>query len=127
VDEQSRLRSSDRGYPAIPGVGPNMEIETNAAGGKQRATPYRMDLLPHQAVLRTSTVLGDGAGTHGEKNWENIPVQDHLNRALIHIHCHLAGDTQDDHLAHAACRVLFALNLNITGEPTPIIPPTKKE
>lgn len=102
--------------PTIPGVGPGEAIETNKAGGKQRHSPYRMDLLPHHALLRTSRILAQGAETHGEDNWRMISVQDHLNRALIHITCHLAGDAQDDHLSHAACRILFALDL---------YPPTK--
>jgi hypothetical protein len=42
-------------------------------------------------------------------NWRQIPRVDHLNHALAHIHAHGAGDTQDDHLAHSACRLLFAL------------------
>jgi len=42
-------------------------------------------------------------------NWKKIPQKDHLNHALAHIFAHLSGDTGDDHLNNATCRLLFAV------------------
>jgi hypothetical protein len=53
-------------------------------------------------------VLHLGAVKYGENNWRGIPVSDHLNHALIHIYAYLSGDTQDNHLGHAACRMMMA-------------------
>jgi hypothetical protein len=93
----------------IPGVGPDAPIATNAAGGKQSHSPYRCDLLPAKAVLAVAKILKYGADRYAPNNWRKIDRADHLNHATTHILAHLAGDTSDDHLEHAACRLLMAL------------------
>jgi len=93
----------------IEGVGPQAPVVTNDKGGSQSDSPYRCDLLPFRAVLMVSKVLKNGAGKYGPNNWRKIARVDHLNHALAHLCAHGAGDTQDDHLAHAACRILMAL------------------
>ncbi len=95
----------------IKGLSPDMPSVTNAAGGKQSDTPYRLDLIPPLAILRESEVLSVGAKKYGEWNWKNIPIQDHLNHILQHVYAYLAGDKSDDHLANIVCRAHFALEL----------------
>lgn len=99
----------------IAGVGPDAETVTNAKGAKQSAVPYRMDLVPPRALLDVARVLNDGAEKYGEWNWTGLSIADHLNHALVHIEAHLAGDRSDDHLAHATCRLLFALHTHTSG------------
>lgn len=101
------------GDVVIEGVGPDAPTVTNQNGGKQSSSPYRMDLLPPKALLEIAKVLKHGADKYGADNWRQIVVADHLNHALVHIHAFLAGDSQDDHLEHAACRMLFALEVAI--------------
>src|SRR5262249_45742671 len=91
------------------GVGPEAPTTVNDKGGRQSASPYRCDLLPPDAVLAVAKVLKYGADKFGPDNWRKIPCADHLNHALAHVFAYGAGDTSDDHLAHAACRLLFAL------------------
>lgn len=95
----------------IHGVGKDAEIVVNEVGAKQSKTLYRCDLLPPLATLAVSKVLAEGAEKYGVNNWHGIPVNDHLNKALVHAYAYLAGDTQDDHLEHAACRLLMALEI----------------
>jgi hypothetical protein len=97
--------------PVIAGVGKDAPTVTNSSGGKQSASPYRCDLLPARAVMAIAEVLKHGADKYGDNNWRKIPVADHLNHALAHAFAYIAGDGQDDHLSHAACRLLFALEL----------------
>lgn len=105
----------------IDGVGTDAPTVTNERGGKQSHSPFRCDLLPPRAVLAVASVLRDGAAKYGDGNWRSIPVGDHLNHALSHVFAWLAGDTQDDHLAHAACRLVFALDLDrIAREGIPV-------
>lgn len=105
-------RGQDR--PAkVAGVGPDSPVAVNDRGGKQSHSPYRADLLPARAVLSVSEVLSQGAAKYGEDNWRKIAARDHVNHALVHLFAWLAGDGQDDHLQHAACRLLMALDLDV--------------
>ena len=84
---------------------------TNEQGGTQTKLPVRLDLVPASALLTTAEVLAEGAEKYGEWNWENIAIPDHINHALTHLYRYLDGDISEKHLAHACCRVLFALHL----------------
>lgn len=59
-------------------------------------------------LTRIAKVLQYGADRYEANNWRLIPQEEHINHALIHIIAHLAGDTQDDHLDHALCRLMMA-------------------
>jgi hypothetical protein len=100
---------------AVAGVGKDAPTVENERGAKQSATLYRADLLPPAATLAVAAVLKHGAERYGEDNWRGIPVADHLNHALIHALAYLAGDAQDDHLEHFACRALMALEIHLKG------------
>ena len=97
----------------LVGVGPEAETVANDRGGKQSFLPYRADLFPPLAYLWVSRILAAGAAKYGDNNWHAIGVNEHLNHALVHVAAHLAGDTQDDHLGHAACRLTMALEIHI--------------
>lgn len=92
----------------LSGVSPNAPTTTLPNGAKQSASPYRLDLVPPLSLLDIATVLKHGADKYGVDNWRGIPVGDHINHALQHIYAFLAGDTQDNHLGHAACRMMMA-------------------
>ena len=96
----------------IKGLGKDAPTITNEQGGRQSHLPYRFDLIDPQAIFTLAEVLYQGAERHGEDNWRKIPVRDHLNHALAHIYAYMAGDTQDDHLGHAFCRMMFAVALS---------------
>lgn len=101
----------------VAGVGRDAPVAVNAAGGKQSHSPYRADLLPPQALLAVAAVLKHGADKYGANNWHLIPVADHVNHALVHLLALQAGDGSDDHLEHAATRILFALDQKLAGRP----------
>jgi len=98
----------------IEGVGPEAPTVINDQGGKQSKVLYRFDLADPHAMFEMCRVLREGAEKYGDDNWRNIPVRDHLNHLLIHVYAYLAGDRQDDHLAHALCRAMFAVALEKT-------------
>jgi hypothetical protein len=104
---------SRKGKVKVAGVGPDAKVVTNAKGAKQSATLYRVDLTPPLAALAVAGVLAHGAEKYGEWNWLGIPAEDHLNHAMIHAFAYLAGDGQDDHLEHFACRALMALEIRL--------------
>ena len=78
-----------------------------------KITPLLTD-MPANAILACSAVLKAGAESHGEENWRRILANDHINHAQMHLWAYLAGDTQDDHLSHAAIRLLFAAESKFT-------------
>jgi len=92
----------------IPGVGPDAPPYTNERGGKQSATPYRFDLIDARAMFRLAEITGYGASKYGADNWRKLDIEDNINHAIQHLYAWLAGDRQDDHLAHAFCRCMFA-------------------
>lgn len=102
--------------PTVKGVSPDAPIITNDKGAKQSASPYRCDLLPAQATLRVAEVLAYGAAKYGDNNWRGIPLSDHINHVLTHLFAFLAGDVSDDHLGHAGCRMMMALEMHLEPE-----------
>lgn len=84
---------------------------TNDQGGKHSQLSVRLDLLPALAVMSVGKVLAAGAKKYGIDNWKLVPIREHVNHALVHIFGYLAGDVQDHHLQHAACRLLMALDM----------------
>jgi hypothetical protein len=103
----------------VPGMGKNVPIDVNLDGGKQSVLDYRFDLIDPLPLFRLAAILGEGALKYGRWNWRRITLEDNLNHALSHIFAHLAGDTQDDHLGHAFCRLHFAMSMEMTPGVSP--------
>lgn len=61
-----------------------------------------------EIMFTIGEVLQEGAGRYAPNNWRLIPEEEHINHALIHILAHIAGDTQDNHIGHAMCRLMMA-------------------
>jgi hypothetical protein len=71
------------------------------------------------AFLAVAEVLDGGARKYGPDNWRRIDVREHLNHCITHLFAYLAGDGSDDHLEHAACRAMMALEIKRVGMDKP--------
>lgn len=88
---------------------------TNLAGGKQSQVLRDYTLVPVNALAQVARVMYNGSLKYDKDNWKSIPCNDHINHALNHVYLHLAGNTQEDHLAHATTRMMMALELQHGG------------
>lgn len=99
----------------MTGLSEREAIHENEQGGKQHKRPYRSQAVMPKACLAVSAVRCKAYEEYGyaDDNYKQIPLDEHLGRALTHIWAYLAGDKSNDHLSHAACRLLMALELEL--------------
>jgi hypothetical protein len=105
----------ERGKLAYTGLSPDAPVVQNERGGLQSVVEGRFDLLPPVAMFELAKVMQHGAEKYAPRNWMKIDVDSHLNHLLQHVFAYLAGDTQDDHLAHALARAAMAVEVAKLG------------
>ena len=69
------------------------------------------DVNLDQAFCILARTFASGRRTHRPGAWRSKPVQKHLQHARKHLDLLASGAGGEDHLAHAACRLLMALEL----------------
>jgi hypothetical protein len=64
-----------------------------------------------KALEVVARVMRDGAAMHPDNDWVRRSPKYHLGRAEEYLHLWRDGDQLEDHLSHAATRLLMALTL----------------
>ncbi len=96
------------------------EVVEYPSGARESKLNHRFDLIPLEGLKAVAEVAHYGATKYGVNNWKKgIPINSMLNHALRHVILFLSGDTTDDHLPHAAWRLLAAIDcLKMDPKPT---------
>ncbi len=68
-----------------------------------------------KALEVVARVMRDGAAMHPDNDWVRRSPEYHLGRAEEHLRLWRAGDQLEDHVSHAATRLLMALTLREPG------------
>ena len=96
-------------------------METLPSGAKQSKLNHFFK-VPH-AMLAVAEVMAQGAEKYEtpgyvdreHQNWHGISIASNLQHALTHLHLLAVGNTDEDHLAHAATRLMMALDQRESG------------
>jgi len=64
-----------------------------------------------KALAAVAGVMRDGAQSHPDDDWVGRTPEYHIGRAEAHLRLLHEGDQRQDHLSHAATRLLMALTL----------------
>ena len=110
--KEGRLGSGVEARPGKITLPPGMSPHTDDHGGVETPISYRFSLLPLAGLIAAAETMGEGeAKGRDNQGWRSIPIDRILDHAMGHIIAYLAGDREEDHLAHAICRVMMARDL----------------
>lgn len=73
-----------------------------------KETPAASEFAP--ALEAISWLMVEGSRTHREGEWREHAPQFHIGRAVEHLRLWGEGDQRQDHILHAATRLLMALS-----------------
>jgi Domain of unknown function (DUF5664) len=68
-----------------------------------------------EAMEIVAEVMKHGAASHPDNDWLKRPPEYHIQRAQEHLQLWREGDQLQDHISHAATRLLMALTLREIG------------
>lgn len=102
----------------LPPAQVSRQLVPTAAAWKGDAGKVRLDLLPFAALEDVARVLEYGAKKYQPQGWRHVADghDRYVAAALRHLHAYAGGEVLDresglSHLAHAACSILFALEV----------------
>ena len=118
TSEKAAKKPAKKVAPAQVSNTGGVSYALTAPAWKGDAGKVRLDLLPFAALEDVARVLEFGAKKYQPQGWRRVEDGHgrYVRAALRHLHAHAGGEVLDaesglPHLAHAACSILFALEL----------------
>jgi hypothetical protein len=68
-----------------------------------------------EALATIADIMKHGAASHPDNDWVRRSPDYHVGRAVEHLQALQDGDQRQNHIAHAATRLLMALTLREIG------------
>jgi hypothetical protein len=101
--------------------GTDTEVVYETGGARSDSTGKgRYDLISPLALRRLALVYEKGGLARGDRNWEKgMPRTRLFDSALRHVFQALEGQTDEDHLAHAAWNLFALMHFEETGQELP--------
>ncbi len=104
ADDASKAKPRPR---KIESIGPETELETTPSGGVHSKLRYAFHLIDPGAMFAMARVMAEGEKTHGTDTWRFLTPQQQYDHMEQHALAYLAGDKQEEHLAHMLCRAMM--------------------
>lgn len=93
----------------------NMVRHETGAIRSADADHARFDLISPFITKGIAATLHEGGLKYGPHNWrKGFKFSECINHLIQHINLYNAGDTSEDHLAHAACNIMFLMEFEHT-------------
>lgn len=111
-DEEVRLANS-LSIPVFYTIG-----DVDRFFSPNRVVP-RHDLIPHEGLRGAALAMGEGVPSHGENDWltnEAVTLSFNMRHVQEHIKLYMSGDRSEDHLGHAAARLMMQAKLETMPE-----------
>ena len=111
VQGHEHVVSRPKPCPDTCGASPDIHrFETGAVRGTD-CNDVRYDLISPIGLRRIAETYAEGSQKYGDSNWQKgIPTRDLLNHALKHLQLWQIGNTDEDHLAHAAWNIIAMMH-----------------
>ena len=113
MKKRERERRAGAKVVGILDSGERKVFETGAQRDTQEGK-YRPELISPVFVRRLGNWLALGAAKYEARNWEKgLPMDRSMGSLLRHLNQYREGERDEDHLAAAACNLMFLIH---TGE-----------
>jgi hypothetical protein len=103
----------DRCAQVIPNTG--VALQDFLGTGTMNPIYHKLAQIAYDTVLQT---MQEGEQTHPPDEWQEVDIIDHICHASHHENDYIAGDTSEEHIAHALtrCAMIKYLEAEQAGE-----------
>lgn len=107
ANNKNKIQENGLAQPVTAKIAPEESMFKYAQDEENNEYRY----IDSQWLDAIATGLTAGAKKHPNKTWRDIPIDEHLSRALRHINLARTGDVSEPHIINASMRLMMAYTL----------------